>query len=57
MMLGLVENCDECSHYGKSINDRPMCFKAMKEFDSEGETLDLDEGLIPKWCPLPKEEK
>ncbi len=55
MMLGSIENCDECSHFGKSINNRPMCFKAKKEFDSEGETLDLDEGFIPSWCPLPEE--
>lgn len=53
-MSGLVEYCDECSHFGKSINDKPMCFKIKKELD-EAEVLDLDEGIIPKWCRLPKD--
>lgn len=47
-----TENCDECSHFGPSINRIPMCHKKKKEMDYV-ETLDLDEGIIPSWCPLP----
>ena len=53
-MVELAENCDECPHFGKSINNRPMCFKIKKEFD-EGDILDIDEGFIPSWCPLLKD--
>ena len=49
---GLVEYCADCSHQDESINGNPMCYKIMKEIPKDN----YDEGFIPDWCPLPKED-
>ncbi len=44
-----TENCEDCSHQNKSINDNPMCYKIMKEIPWSN----YENGDIPHWCPLP----
>jgi len=49
-----VEACaeDECSHFGKTVDNKDFCTKELRTIARTSEEKEVS--AIPSWCPLPE---
>ena len=53
----LVEYCDMCPHLDvDDIDESKLKYLCGKSNNREIPEKDYKEGIIPNWCPLPKED-